>query len=59
MRYSNGVTLYTDADKQQCPQCSAVAVVPLNPVQLAAQPDNTTLVCHPALGGCNQGYSAL
>jgi hypothetical protein len=39
-----------------CPKCRRFAVVPLTPRQLAQQPDSTTHVCHPAIGGCNQGY---
>ncbi len=47
---------YTDAEKKICPSCGMFAVVPLTESQLAAQPDNTTHVCHPAFGGCNQGF---
>lgn len=42
---------------QPCQLCGAVAVVPLTPDQLAAQPDETTHVCHPGFGGCNHGFS--
>lgn len=42
--------------RKLCPLCGAIAVVPLTPAQLAAQPDNTTHVCHPHLGGCNHGF---
>lgn len=48
--------LYAVADRKLCPACNTFAVVPLTPTQLAAQPDNTTHVCHPAFDGCNQGY---
>ncbi len=34
-----------------CPLCSAVAIVSLPEEVLAAQPDDTTHVCHPAAGG--------
>ena len=51
------VVMFQDGDMERCPRCGVVAVVPLTPKQLAAQPDDTTLVCHPALGGCNQGYA--
>ena len=51
------VAMYDDADKLTCLICGAKSVVPLTPQQLAAQPDETTLVCHPALGGCNQGFT--
>ena len=50
---------YTDADKRLCQECGALAVVPLTPRQLCEQTDNTTHVCHPALGGCNQGYDVV
>lgn len=36
--------------------CGVRAVVPLTEKQRAKQPDATTHVCHPALGGCNQGF---
>ncbi len=39
-----------------CQFCHKLAVVAL-PVEFAAkQADNTTHVCHPVLGGCNQGF---
>lgn len=47
---------YSVEDKKLCPFCGVFAVVPLTPQHLAAQPDETTHVCHPALGGCNQGF---
>ena len=40
----------------ECPLCRAKAVVPLTPPQKAAQPDDTTHVCHPGLDGCNHGF---
>ncbi len=40
-----------------CPFCLKVAVVQLPPPLLAVQPDDTTHVCHPALDGCNHGFS--
>ena len=41
-----------------CPLCGALdAVVQLPPPVLAEQPDETTHVCHPSLGGCNVGYA--
>lgn len=39
-----------------CPMCNLSAVVPLTKGQRAAQPDDTTHVCHPSIGGCNQGF---
>lgn len=48
----------TSADEAvKCSLCGAVAVVPLSPSQVAAQPDDTTHVCHPGLGGCNHGFA--
>lgn len=52
------ITRYDEEDKQSCPQCGAKSVVPLTRLQLAKQPDDTTHVCHPMLGGCNQGYAS-
>jgi hypothetical protein len=43
-------------DFRKCGMCGVNAVVPLTPGQLASQPDSTTHVCHPALGGCNHGF---
>lgn len=43
-----------------CPLCARPgAVVPLTPGQRAAQPDDTTHVCHPAWGGCNNGFARI
>lgn len=39
-----------------CGMCGKKAVVPLTVTQLAQQPDKTTHVCHPVLGGCNHGF---
>lgn len=44
------------ASAKLCPICASLAVVPLTRKQRAAQPDSTTHVCHPTLGGCNQGF---
>lgn len=51
------VTLYAAEDRAICQLCGAWAVVPLTPKQLAQQPDETTHVCHPGLGGCNHGFT--
>lgn len=40
-----------------CPRCSARAIVELTPRQRLEQPDDTTHVCHPLLGGCNHGFT--
>lgn len=39
-----------------CPLCGVRAICLLPPGLLAAQPDGTTHVCHPAHGGCNTGF---
>lgn len=41
---------------KKCPLCGAKAVVALPAAILAEQPDATTHVCHPLLGGCNHGF---
>jgi hypothetical protein len=41
----------------QCPMCGACAVLPLDAETRAAQPDDTTHVCHPMLEGCNHGFA--
>ncbi len=48
---------HTSQEALRCSFCSKVAVVDLAPHLLAQQPDDTTHVCHPVLGGCNQGFS--
>ncbi len=40
-----------------CPRCAALALTQLPPPLLEQQPDETTHVCHPMLGGCNRGFS--
>ncbi len=40
-----------------CPFCKRQAILPLTPAQLKEQPDETTHVCHPWLGGCNHGFA--
>lgn len=41
-----------------CTLCKVRAVVALTAKQLFEQPDDTTHVCHPSLGGCNHGFTA-
>lgn len=41
-----------------CRMCGKKAIVPLTKKQRAAQPDETTHVCHMALKGCNHGFAA-
>jgi hypothetical protein len=44
---------------RECKVCGALAVLPLDAETRAKQPDGTTLVCHPVLGGCNLGYEVV
>lgn len=44
------------AVRRHCPSCGVDAIVPLSPDELAAQTDDTTHVCHPAIGGCSAGF---
>ena len=47
------------APARQCPLCKHIAVVPLSDAMARQQPDGTTLVCHPVLGGCNHGFQLV
>jgi Zn ribbon nucleic-acid-binding protein len=40
-----------------CPRCGVGAVLPLDAHKRAQQPDGTTHVCHPLIGGCNHGFT--
>jgi hypothetical protein len=55
--------IVTPKDTKKCPLCGVDAVVMLTPDELVrslAQGDFETLaVCHPALGGCNQGFALI
>jgi len=50
---------YDSPVESMCPKCGALAVIELPPALRAAQPDDTTHVCHPSAGGCNHGFSNL
>jgi len=39
-----------------CPFCGKKALIALPPFMFP-QPDGTNVVCHPVLGGCNQGFA--
>ena len=41
----------------KCPLCGHFAVVRLPEALQALQPDDTTHVCHPSIGGCNHGFA--
>jgi hypothetical protein len=40
-----------------CSLCGAKAVLPLDSKTRNAQPDATSHVCHPCIGGCNHGFT--
>lgn len=40
-----------------CPFCAMAAVTPLPEAIRAKQPDNTSHVCNPYIGGCNHGFT--
>jgi len=52
-----GKLYVSDVLAQSCPKCGKKAIVELPEDILAAQPDDTTHVCHPSAGGCNHGYA--
>lgn len=57
-RHTNRMNAAADLKPlSDCPSCTARAIVLLTPRQRLAQPDDTTHVCHPLLGGCNQGFT--
>jgi hypothetical protein len=41
----------------KCPLCKHFAVVRLPEALQGLQPDDTTHVCHPSIGGCNHGFA--
>lgn len=44
--------------ERRCPACGRRwSIVELPPSLRAAQPDDTTHVCHPLAGGCNHGFA--
>lgn len=52
-----GKAYETDISPGMCPMCfSFDTVTALPPPLLLKQPDGTTHVCHPTLGGCNHGF---
>jgi hypothetical protein len=42
-----------------CSFCGKKRIVVLPPPLAALQDDGTTHVCHPSIGGCNQGYEMI
>jgi hypothetical protein len=57
MRITHGKSYECVVRPDACPLCGTVAVTELPPPIRAEQPDDTVLVCHPALGGCNCGFT--
>lgn len=55
----DGVSCYTPIEPDPCPMCGACAITALPPPLLKVQPDDTTHVCNPALGGCNHGFAKV
>jgi hypothetical protein len=47
-----------DTVGERCQRCGRAAVLALPADLRALQPDGTTHVCHPGLGGCNHGFAA-
>lgn len=56
-RYGDDASFHWSTVETWCPKCGRAAVVRLPDVLIAKQPDDTTHVCHPSVGGCNQGFS--
>lgn len=54
-----GKTFETLISQSPCQFCGKLTVTALPPPLLAKQPDNTTHVCNPALGGCNHGFEIV
>lgn len=57
LRWSYRGEAYASPIVARCKFCRAAAVVELPPALLREQPDETTHVCHPGAGGCNQGFA--
>jgi hypothetical protein len=53
----NGEVYTTPIESGACPFCLVPAVTKLPKPLLEIQPDGTTHVCHPSLGGCNHGFA--
>lgn len=52
-----GIAYTSTTIDRVCTHCLEDAVIALPAPILAEQPDETTHVCHPLAGGCNQGFS--
>lgn len=50
-------TYATKIEPEACDCCGERVICALPPPLLAQQPDDTTHVCNPALGGCNHGFA--
>jgi len=54
-RYKGAV--YQSIVSHKCPRCRQAAVVRLPEALIALQPDDSTHICHPIVGGCNHGFA--
>lgn len=58
IKWMIGREVYTCAvEDAACPFCGKFTVTELPKPIRDAQPDDTTHVCNPALGGCNRGFA--
>jgi hypothetical protein len=55
-RTTDTLTEIFPAPHRACPRCGEPAVCMLPPGFAGQQTDGTNAVCHPAHGGCNQGF---
>jgi hypothetical protein len=56
--YMKNQTWWSPILPDACPFCGKARIVVLPPPLAAKQPDGTTHVCHPSIGGCNYGFQA-
>ena len=55
--HKDGTSEASDRLELPCPLCDVDALAFLPDALLAVQPDDTSVVCVPALGGCNHGFA--
>lgn len=58
-RFDLGVRLARERGPALCPRCGVRALLPLDAATAAARDDDTLLVCHPLLAGCNVGFGLI
>lgn len=56
-QWGDGKYFYSSLMTHICPHCGAGAVHRLPGDIRKVQPNDTTHVCNPAFGGCNQGFA--